>query len=403
MMSDSEDLNIREVYPPRPTSAPHKVRPTRSIDDVPILCKSQKRIGNNEYVVRDTTNNTNRKRHVKRPLSSKGRYRQQPPPNRTNTDKQLRESEYNYQVTSDSISDASSLKSYRSRRSVSSARSNRSNKSNRSNRSNSSGRRRRYRSSSSAGIHRNNRPSDSRGSRAVGRRYVVPSGVGHENHVEVEDVPTTNNVDCGNDNNDDLNQNNKLKVDRIKKSAGKMWKKLRMAVQSTETIKKRSIKKSNTEFHQPLELTYQDETKSLSYQYELSRLFEIHHKRMVSVENCLDSSGDPLALQWRARANKDREKDRAKGFDIPRTLKMRASYEQIRIWKNRLGSYINRIQHVKSHIDTKSAPASSYLSLMQAARRKDYVKRTSSRRYKLKHAKRLRRLENDWNNRTTLL
>ena len=77
-----------------------------------------------------------------------------------------------------------------------------------------------------------------------------------------------------------------------------------------------------TDFHQPLELTYQDETKSLSYQYELSRLFEIHHKRMVSVGKCLDSSGDPLALQFRERLNKARVVDRCEDLDVPKTLKM---------------------------------------------------------------------------------
>ena len=95
-------------------------------------------------------------------------------------------------------------------------------------------------------------------------------------------------------------------------------------------------------------------------------------------------------------------KDRAKDFDIPKTLKMKASYEQIRIWKKNLSSYIRRIQNVKSHIDTTSEPASSYLSLVQAERRKERLKKTSNRRYKIYHKKKLAQLENSWNNRTTL-
>ena len=123
---------------------------------------------------------------------------------------------------------------------------------------------------------------------------------------------------------------------------------------------------------------------------------------MTMAQNGINTNIDPLALRWRDRRNKDRRKDRAKDFDIPKTLKMKASYEQIRIWKKNLSSYIRRIQNVKSHIDNTSEPASSYLSLVQAERRKERLKKTSNRRYKIYHKKKLAQLENSWNNRTTL-
>ena len=41
MNSDVEVPGTRQIFPPRPTSAPHKVRPVKSIDDVPILRKSR--------------------------------------------------------------------------------------------------------------------------------------------------------------------------------------------------------------------------------------------------------------------------------------------------------------------------------------------------------------------------
>ena len=89
-------------------------------------------------------------------------------------------------------------------------------------------------------------------------------------------------------------------------------------------------------------------------------------------------------------------------MDISYLLKMKASYEQLRIWKNTLASYINRINHVKSHIDTKPSVAHSYLSMMQAKRREKRLKLTSSRRYKIMHKKKLKRLEKKWNDRTIL-
>ena len=50
-ITDIEDSGMRQVYPPRPTSAPHKVRPTKSIDEVP---RENSNISN-AYVIEDTT------------------------------------------------------------------------------------------------------------------------------------------------------------------------------------------------------------------------------------------------------------------------------------------------------------------------------------------------------------
>ena len=413
-MSDIEDSGMRQVYPPRPTSAPHKVRPTKSIDEVP---RENSNISN-AYVIEDTTsgytNNQNHnnstvqmspKRRMQRPLSSKGRRRQRSPMTSDNVninDNQLRDADYNY----GSISDGSSIKSYRSRRSVSSARSSRSNKSIRSNGSK-DGRRRRYRRGSSARRSRQDRPtSSSRSRRRKGNPYAVPSSDGGgEEVIEVMEemknnviTPVVNNNE--NDNKGEITEKTDQAQKVLVKNAKNGWAKLRRAVTTVGKVK-RKVEKP-TDFHQPLELTYQDETKSLSYQYELSRLFEIHHKRMVSVGNCLDSSGDPLALQFRERLNKARAVDRCEDLDVPKTLKMKASHEQIRIWKNTLASYINRIDHVKSHIDTNPSDAHSYLSMMQAKRREKRLKLTSTRRYKIMHKKKLKRLERNWNDRTIL-
>ena len=392
MNSDSERHVARQVYPPRPTSAPHKVRGTKSIENIP---SSTGTLSGNDVKsdagARDTTiiaGTPKRVARMPRPVSSKGRSRQHFSSSETHcvNDSQLRDANYNYKISSDSVSDASSIKSYRSSRSATSNRSVRSASSSRSSKSigrrmpRGEGRRRRPVTRGATG-----RPDDRsrrrRSRYALGSSEVAPA---YNVSTTVESAPKETEPEASGP------------------PKPNYWAKIRQSVKVVKQVKKFKRNKSETTFHQPLELTYQDETKSLSYQYELSRLFEIHHNLMTMAQNGINTNIDPLALRWRDRRNKDRKKDRAKDFDIPKTLKMKASYEQIRIWKNRLSSYIHRIQSVKSHIDTTSEPASSYLSLVQAERRKERLKKTSNRRYKIYHKKKLAQLENSWNNRTTL-
>ena len=197
------------------------------------------------------------------------------------------------------------------------------------------------------------------------------------------------------DKNEDSVYSLSLSTTKTKCSASGNWSKLRINVKSVGKFKK--LKRKNSTF-KPLELTKQDELKSTSTRYEMHRLHHLHHERLDNVTFGIDTHVDKLALQWRNRKAKSRKKERAKGFDVPKTLKQNASYEQIRIWKNTLSSYIHRIETAKSYIDTRPSTAHSYQSRKQAKRYKQNLKKTSTSRYNIKHAKKLKRLEESWNN-----
>ncbi len=141
MNSDSEIPAARQVYPPRPTSAPHKVRSTKSIENIPL---STATLSGNDVKsnasAQDTTiiaGTPKRVTRMPRPVSSKGRRRQNFSSSESHyvNDSQLRDANFNYKISSDSVSDASSIKSYRSSRSATSNRSVRSASSSRSSKS----------------------------------------------------------------------------------------------------------------------------------------------------------------------------------------------------------------------------------------------------------------------------
>ena len=266
MNSDSEIPAARQVYPPRPTSAPHKVRSTKSIENIPL---STATLSGNDVKsnAQDTTIITGTPKRVTRmPVQSfQGRSRQHyVSETHCVNDSQLRDANHNYKFP------ATPYQQYKVyppvdpqiRIDLYDHSSSRSSKSIR--RRTLRGDRRRRRPVTRGAIGRPDDRSRRRRSRyALGSSEVAPA---YNVSTTVESAPKETEPEASGP------------------PKPNYWAKIRQSVKVVKKVKKFKRNKSETTFHQPLELTYQDETKSLSYQYELSRLFEIHHNLMTMVQ-----------------------------------------------------------------------------------------------------------------------
>ena len=138
----------------------------------------------------------------------------------------------------------------------------------------------------------------------------------------------------------------------------------------------------------PLEYTYLDLKQSVGHQYELSRMFEAHEVRVKTAGSCVDVYCDEKALHWRQMRHKHRKHHSAGGhapeFKIPITVKMHSTREEVRQMQSSLHSYIERIDHVKAYVDSKSAPRTSYASRQQRKKSVTYGETPRQRRIRLK-------------------